>query len=163
MKDEAGIILARVSQTDAGEALTIQRAAFVSEALIYGTADMPVLTQTLDQLRAELAGSSGWVARQRGRLIGIIHAAETEELLLIGRIAVAPDIQGAGIGKRLLDIVEQNSRAPEAELFTGSLSESNIRLYQKCGYRITEEIDQGDGTAQIFMRKRINGGHREER
>lgn len=152
------IVLSRIGPDDAGEVLTIQRAAFVSEALIYGTADMPPLTQTLEQLRAELAESEGWVARMDGRLVGAIRVRETEELLLIGRIAIAPDVQGAGIGRALLEAAEKASRAPEAELFTGSLSEANVRLYEDCGYRIVTRVDQGDGTEQLFLRKTLVSG-----
>lgn len=149
------IEVARITPADAGEVLTVQRAAFVSEALIYGTADMPPLTQTLDELRAELAEEQGWVARVGPRLVGAIRVRETEDLLLIGRIAIAPDLQGEGIGRALLEAAETASSAPEAELFTGSLSEANVRLYESCGYRVAETVDQGDGTSQIFMRKTL--------
>ena len=149
------VTVSRISSADAGEVLTIQRAAFVSEALIYGTADMPPLTQTLEELRAELSDAGGWVARVGTRLVGAIRTRETSDLLLIGRIAIAPDMQGEGIGRTLLEAAESASSAPEAELFTGSLSEANIRLYQDCGYRIVDTVDEGDGTAQIFMRKRL--------
>ncbi|WP_309066573.1 GNAT family N-acetyltransferase [Microbacterium sp.] len=140
---------------DAGEVMTLQRAAFVSEAQIYGTADMPPLTQTLDEVRAELADCIGWVARVDGRLVGALRAQQSDGLLLIGRIAIAPDMQGEGIGRMLLEAAENGTRATEAELFTGSLSEANIRLYERCGYRQTERVPQGDGTEQVFMRKRL--------
>ncbi|WP_426185301.1 GNAT family N-acetyltransferase [Microbacterium sp. TWP3-1-2b2] len=155
MANDPDVTLARISPNDAGEVLTIQRAAFASEALIYGTADMPPLTQTLEELQAELMDANGWVARVGSRLVGAIRVRETDELLLIGRIAIAPDMQGSGIGRSLLAAAERDTRAPEAELFTGSLSEANVRLYESCGYRITESVDQGDGTMQLFMRKRL--------
>lgn len=160
MASEPEIILSRISPADAGEVLTVQRAAFASEALIYGTADMPPLTQTLEELRAELADANGWVARVGPRLVGAIRVRETDDLLLIGRIAIAPDMQGSGIGRSLLEAAERDARAPEAELFTGSLSEANVRLYESCGYRVTERVDQGDGTAQLFMRKGLDGDAR---
>jgi len=150
------IVLSRLSLADAGELLTLQRAAFVSEALIYGTADMPPLTQTLDELRAELVDGIGWAAREGPRMVGALRARKADDLLLIGRIAIAPDKQGEGIGRLLLETAERASGARSAELFTGSLSEANIRLYERCGYRITERVDQGDGTAQVFLRKRLD-------
>lgn len=152
-RDADGIRVEPIRPSDAGEVLTIQRAAFVSEAQIYGSADMSPLTQTLEQMEAELEEAIGWVARRRGRLVGALRAREQDGLLLIGRIAIAPDVQGEGIGRRLLAAAEAATSADQAELFTGSLSEANIRLYESCGYRETERIDQGDGTAQIFMRK----------
>jgi hypothetical protein len=75
--------------------LTIQRAAFVSEAPIYGT-DMPPLVQTLDELRVELQEAAGWVARLNGRLVGAIRTWDADGVLLIGRIAIAPDLHGSG-------------------------------------------------------------------
>lgn len=147
--------VSRITAADAGEVLTIQRAAFVSEALLYGTADMPPLTQTLEELEAELTDADGWVARIGPRLVGAIRSREADGVLLIGRIAIAPDVQGEGVGRMLLEAAEEHSSAEWAELFTGSLSEANIRLYERCGYAESERIDQGDSTAQVFLRKRL--------
>ena len=150
------ITIDRLSEADAGEVMTLQRAAFVSEAQIYGSADMPPLTQTLDQVAAELAESEALGARDGSRLVGAIRYRIDGDLLLIGRIAVAPDQQGEGIGRMLLTAAEERSDASEAELFTGSLSEANIQLYQRCGYVISERVPEGDGTEQIFLRKRLS-------
>lgn len=144
-----------ITVADAGEVLTLQRAAFVSEALIYGSAEMPPLTQTLEEVRAELADCVGWVARAGGRLVGAIRGQQADDVLLIGRIAIAPDMQGEGIGRMLLEHAEQQSGASWAELFTGSLSEANLRLYERCGYVESERVPQDDGTEQVFLRKRI--------
>jgi GNAT superfamily N-acetyltransferase len=152
---ETEIRLEPISMDDAREILTVQRAAFVSEALIYGDPDMPPLIQTLEELEAELAGADGWVARIGARLVGAIRTRESDGALLIGRIAVAPDMQGEGLGRRLLEAAESHSTAEYAELFTGSLSEANIRLYERCGYEEATRVDEGDGTAQVFLRKRL--------
>lgn len=155
---ELDLDIREIREEDAGEVMTLQRAAFVSEAQIYGSADMPPLTQTLDEVRWELRENLGCVALDGGRMVGALRARIDGELLLIGRIAIAPDMQGHGIGSRLLDAVEArgaSAGAREAELFTGSLSEANIRLYERQGYRETERIDEGDGTAQVFLRKRL--------
>ena len=149
------VSLSRIAASDAGEVLTVQRAAFVSEAQIYGSADMPALVQTLPELEAELRAADGWVARIDGRLVGAIRTREENGLLLIGRIAIAPDQQGSGIGQALLEAAESHSHADEAELFTGSLSEANIRLYERCGYAETERVDQEDGIQEIFFRKKL--------
>ncbi|MGN7950091.1 GNAT family N-acetyltransferase [Microbacterium sp. 22215] len=145
-----------MTEADAGEVLTLQRAAFVSEAQIYGSADMPPLTQTLAEVEAELRAGSGLTARMNGRLVGAIRFVEDDGVLLIGRIAIAPDMQGEGIGRTLLDEAERSSTATEAELFTGSLSEANIRLYKARGYRETVRVPDGDGTEQVFLRKPLH-------
>jgi GNAT superfamily N-acetyltransferase len=144
-----------LDETGAGELLTLQRAAFVSEAQIYGSADMPPLTQTLEQVRAELHDGDALGARRDGRLVGAIRFRMDGDTLLVGRIAVAPDQQGEGVGRLLLESAEQRSGAARAELFTGSLSEANIRLYESCGYAVSERVPEGDGTEQVFMRKQL--------
>lgn len=158
MPDDADerIEITRLRAEDAGEVMTVQRAAFVSEAQIYGSADTPPLTQTLEEVRAELAAGDGFAARMNGRLVGAIRFRESDDLLLIGRIAITPDMQGHGIGRALLQAAEQASSAPAAELFTGSLSAANIRLYESCGYEVSERVPYDDGTEQVFLRKLLS-------
>ncbi|AZS37259.1 hypothetical protein CVS47_01893 [Microbacterium lemovicicum] len=153
--EDPAIEVRPIGPGDAGEVLTVQRAAFVSEALIYGDPDQPALTQTLAQLEAELVDAGGYVAIVEGRIVGAIRTRERGDVLEIGRIAIAPDQQGGGLGRTLLATAERTTRCRTAELFTGSLSEANIRLYEDCGYEEFERIEQGDGTAQVFLRKRL--------
>ncbi|OAH49447.1 GNAT family N-acetyltransferase [Microbacterium oleivorans] len=147
-----------ITVDDAGEVLTLQRAAFVQEALIYDAVDMPPLTQTLDEVRAELEDNFGCVALDGERIVGCVRARVDGDLLLIGRIAIAPDQQGSGLGTALLSAVEERgleAGATTAELFTGSLSEANLRLYEREGYEESERVPGDDGTAQVFLRKQL--------
>ncbi len=149
-----------IAPADAGEVLTLQRAAFVSEALIYRSVDMPPFTQTLEELEAELVENLGCVAVRDGRMVAAARARLDGDLLLVGRIAVAPDLQGEGLGSLILDAVEERGRqagATEAELFTGRLSEANIRLYERQGYRESERAGGESGEDQIYLRKRLTG------
>jgi GNAT superfamily N-acetyltransferase len=155
-RDPQDLTIRDIGEPDAGEVLTLQRAAFVQEALIYDTVRMPPLTQSLDELRAELAVNLGQVALKGSRLVGAVRARRESDLLLIGRLAIAPDLQGLGIGSRLLAAVEDRGRRAgcrEAELFTGSLSEANLRLYESLGYREAQRVDGDDGIQQVFLRK----------
>jgi GNAT superfamily N-acetyltransferase len=144
---------------DAGEVMTLQRAAFVQEALIYGTPEMPPLTQTLEEVESELHENLGCVALDGPRMVGAVRARLDGSLLLVGRIAIAPDRAGEGIGTTLLAAVERRGAeagATEAELFTGSLSEANLRLYEREGYVETQRVAGDDGIEQVFLRKRLS-------
>jgi hypothetical protein len=63
--------LAELTPGDAGQVLTLQRAAFVTEARAHRDHLLPPLTQTLADLQAELREPScpGWGIREAGRLV----------------------------------------------------------------------------------------------
>jgi hypothetical protein len=74
----------------AGEVLTVQRAAFVAEARVYGTTEIPPLVETLDQVRHELATTLTMGAWQGSRLVGAARLTLDGPIGWISRVAVAP-------------------------------------------------------------------------
>ena len=145
----------RISAADAGEVFTLQRASFVQEALLYDTVRMPPLTETLPEVVDALQTGLGCVALLGTRMVGTVRARKIEDdVLEIGRLAVAPDLQGRGIGTQLLAAVEQQSDSAEAELYTGSRSAGNIRLYERAGYVETKRVAL-PGVELVYLRKRL--------
>ena len=72
----------------------------------------------------------------------------------IGRLIVAPEHQGQGIGSALLAGIE--ACFPEAlgfELFTGSRSAANLRLYHRHGYQETRRQSVAPHLTLVFLRK----------
>ena len=56
---------------DAAEILALQKLAYQSEAAIYGGFSIPPLTQTLDQMRADLADKTCLKATVDDRIVGL--------------------------------------------------------------------------------------------
>lgn len=143
---------------DAGELMTVQRAAFLAEGRLNDSFSLPPLTETLDEVRASIADPDTvvLVARLGTRLAGSIRGRIDGGTGHVGRLAVAPDLHGRGIGRRLLTAVEAAlaGRVGRFELFTGATSEDNLRLYRALGYA---EIGWGPGAAGpgvTFLEKR---------
>lgn len=133
----------RLGVADAGEVLTLQRAAFVSEAVVYEELGLPALHQTLEELVAELAETNvvELGVREEGRLLGAVRLRLVARVVHLGRLTVAPDRQGEGIGGALLDAAD--SVFPDADeilLFTGDRSRGNIALYERHGYVESERV-----------------------
>jgi ribosomal protein S18 acetylase RimI-like enzyme len=139
----------------AGELLTLQRAAYVTEAQLYADARLPALTQTLPELVAELAGSSCLAVWHGPRLVGAVRTREVDGVLHIGRLVVAPDLQGHGTGSRLLAAAEAASGCATATLFTGHLSEANLRLYQRHGYVETHREQLSPTVELVHLAKHL--------
>ena len=130
-------LIGPASPDDVGEILTLQRAAYVTEARLYADAELPALVQTEAELAAELAGCTVLTATRDRRIVGAVRGRAVDGVLHVGRLTVAPDQQGRGIGTALLTAVEE-AAGPEvrrAALFTGHLSTANLRLYGRLGYR----------------------------
>ncbi len=143
---------------DAGEVLTLQRAAYVPEARRYRDPELPPLTQTLDELRAELARPDviGLGVRDDGRLVASVRLRVDGPVAHLGRLVVAPDRQGQGLGTDLLAACERvlPPEVGELRLFTGSRSEETIRLYERVGY--VRQYETPEGThALVHLTKRF--------
>jgi len=122
---------ARAKATDAGEIMTVQRAAFVQEAQLYDDANVPPLVETLDQIRTAIESSRVVVGRLGPRLVAAGRVRVMDRIGHIGRLVVAPDLQGRGIGRALLAAVEATcaNEVDEYALFTGHRTVGNLHLY----------------------------------
>ncbi|MFD0904005.1 GNAT family N-acetyltransferase [Actinomadura sediminis] len=149
--------IVRAGPPDAGEILTVQRAAYLTEAQLYGDPFIPPLVESLDQVRAALRDAGGFALKAvlDGRLAGAVRVRFNDRTCLIGRLVVAPDLQGRGIGGRLLRAVEDAAagRADACALFTGHLSDGNLRLYRRAGYRETRRERVAAHLTHVHMRK----------
>lgn len=139
---------------DAGEILTLQRAAYVTEAQLYGDPYIPPLVESLEQVRAAIEAAVVLKAVEDGRIIGAVRGALSGTTCRVGRLVVAPDRQGGGVGTALLRALHE--RMPQArafDLFTGHLSEGNLRLYRRLGYRETRRERMDDHLTLVHLRR----------
>jgi ribosomal protein S18 acetylase RimI-like enzyme len=153
------VIFTRAVAEDAGEILTVQRAAFVREAQLYGDASMPPLTETLDQIESAIATSLVVVGRHDHRLVAAGRLHVRDRVGHVARLVVAPDVQGHGIGRALLTAVEAVGAddVDEFTLFTGHRSLGNLHLYHSAGY-VDTRIEHVVGDLSFtHMRKPTRG------
>ena len=150
------VVIQVVTDEEAGELLTLRRAAFVSEAQIYGDPNIPPLTQTLHELREDLAadGVITLGARSGHRLVGSIRVVIEAKKATLGRLAVAPDLQGKGIGTQLLLAILPHlpEDTEEVWVFTGQDSVQNLAMYAKQGYEHQYDRTAGDLTYAYLRR-----------
>ncbi|GAA5128935.1 hypothetical protein GCM10023339_57480 [Alloalcanivorax gelatiniphagus] len=126
---------------DAGELYTLQRACWLQELEANPGVEIPALRESLDDVRRGLGEWTVMVAREpsSGRLVGAVRGrVDSHGEWDIGRVMVAPDLQGRGLGRALLELVEGLAPAgiETFVLFTGAGSTDNIRMYKKAGFRL---------------------------
>lgn len=89
-------------------------------------------------------------------LVGLIETADEGDALLIVNIAVAPEVQGRGIGRGLVAHAEALARSlgrGRVRLYTNKLFAENIRLYEYLGYRTYDETTDRTLGTTVYMVK----------
>lgn len=145
------------ARADAPELLVLQRACWVQEALANDSLAIPALHESLAELQASFDTWQWYVVRAAGRLVGAVRGRLEGEAWDIGRVMVAPDQQGRGLGRALLEHVQRVAppAATSYVLFTGAGSVDNLRMYKKAGFRLRSDIEPPPGA--VVLTKRITG------
>jgi ribosomal protein S18 acetylase RimI-like enzyme len=148
------MIIQRAARQDAAEILDLQKRAYRSEAILYGLETIPPLTQTLDEMQADITNQVVLKALIDGQIIGSVRATVQDDTCHIGRLIVDPSWQNRGIGTRLMGEIEARfARVARFELFTGHKSARNLYLYGKLGYVPFRHKQVNDALTIIYLEK----------
>jgi tRNA (guanine37-N1)-methyltransferase len=142
--DGSEVALAR--RADMGELLTLQWACFE-----------PALREPLDVLTADVLGSTTFVMRISGRLVGTVRCQLLEEGTVwhLSLLMVAPDLRRRGYGAWLLRHAEQAAPGSVTtyRLFTAADKPDNQRWYRRAGYRL-RGTKPGDDGVEVMTKRR---------
>lgn len=145
------------TRADAPELLVLQLACWVQEAIDNDDLGIPTLHEGLADVRETVETWQTYVVRAAGRLVGSVRGRLDGEEWDIGRLMVAPDLRGLGLGRALLEHIERVA-VPEAttyRLFTGKNSAGNLRMYRTAGFRVQEVLDGASGPVVLVKPRRI--------
>lgn len=151
----SSVVFGRATEADAGEMMTLQRAAFVTEAQLYGDPGVAPLVETLADIRSVIASAIVISGRLGDRMVAAGRVMVRDSVGHIGRLVVAPDLQGQGIGRALLAAVESAcaDQVDAYALFTGERTASNLHLYHSAGYVDTHTEHLRGVLTFVHMRK----------
>ena len=139
--------------------MQLQYLAYQSEAALFGTTDIPPLKQTLDEVQQEYRhGVFLKLITEDSAIIGSIRAREEDGTVYIGKLMVHQNYRGLGFGTRLLTEIERCFPGKRYELFTSTRSVTNIRLYQRNGYRIFDQKKAREDLVFVYLEKTKESG-----
>ena len=168
-------IYLRAQKTDAPEILALQKIAYQSEAELYGDDSLPALQQTLEELQNDfdrrpsngawrqeapedgINQDTGFVVLKavvNGKIIGSVRGYALNETAYLSRMIVHPYFRKRGIGRRLLDEIEQ--QFPQVRRFeakTGHQSKRNLYQLGKRGYQVFKMEPFTSNITWIYLQK----------
>jgi len=125
--------------------------------------DPPSSVYELDdnRLRLKALEEHVFIAREEDRLVGCVFARDTGRSVYLGKLAVLPETQGKGIGRLLIEQVEDFAKIcgrPVVELETRIELVENHEIFEAYGFRkVSESAHAGyDRPTSISMEKRLD-------
>ncbi|KHL12518.1 UNVERIFIED_CONTAM: hypothetical protein LK11_36530 [Mumia flava] len=135
---------------DPGDAVTgpallaLQRASYAVEAELIAFPDLPLLTESLEQLRASTATFLG--ALDGDRLVGAVSWFRLDDGTVdIDRLVVDPAHHRRGIASALLDALAGWAPTHRTVVATGSANGPALALYVRHGFVSCGEREVADG------------------
>ena len=87
-----------------------------------------------------LPGSVFLVYREEGRIIGCVNLQEKGDRIYLGMFSVSPELQGGGIGKKLMEAADEHAKATGARAIYMTVITARADLiawYERRGYHDT--------------------------
>lgn len=108
-----------------------------------------------DDYAGRIAAGQLWVLQDTQGVAGVLVLEDGPDCFMLENIAVAPDRQGRGVGRQLLDFAETEAKRcgwNAITLYTNALMLTNIAIYTARGYLETGRVTE-KGFQRVYMAK----------
>lgn len=156
LRTKNGILLEmmQAGSNDLQNILDLQYLAYQSEARLLNNWEIPPLKQTYQDIVKESVNHTFFkVTDEQERIIASVRGCVQGDTFHIGKLMVHPDWQRLGIGSKMLRALEKLCPNARYELFTSSMSERNICLYNSAGYTEFKREKISDALEFVYLEK----------
>jgi GNAT superfamily N-acetyltransferase len=111
----------------------------------------------LDDYGALIREGRVYVVGHGGAVQAILVLIPEQDAMLLDNVAVAPDAQGSGLGRAMLEFAERaamDAGYGTIRLYTNEAMTENLELYGKIGYAETHRAEE-KGLRRVYMAKAV--------
>lgn len=147
----SALVFRRAGPADAALVAAITHAAYAKWVPVIGRKPSPMLADYNAAVRDHLVE----LAYLDDKPVGLIELIPAADHLLLENIAVDPAAHGQGIGRRLMQRVEQHAvemGLPMVRLYTNKAFATNLDFYLHLGYAIDREEPFMNGLTVYFSK-----------
>lgn len=139
LQQAGGFIIREATEQDAKDIAEITRSAFVAYAQLAGLQTVDALSETIDDIVADIKSKIVLVAYLDDKVVGSVRVSVNDTEGYLSRYGVSTEYQNLGIGKALINMVDVKMRQlgiKRLQLHTGSKITPLIRFYYGRGFYI---------------------------
>jgi ribosomal protein S18 acetylase RimI-like enzyme len=138
---------------EAGAVTKLVRGAYAKYVGRIGREPAPMLVN----YEAAILAGEAWALVEGDEISGVLVIRPENDHLFVETVAVRPDRQGSGLGRRLMAFAEEAARGRglhEIRLYTNEKMKENLPFYRSLGFEETgRRLDEG--YRRVFMKKRL--------
>ncbi len=156
----AGPLLRWATPSDHGELFTLQRAAFVDEAVAYDTPHVPPLTESFADFQKRSGDVSTLVMVDGARILGAVSVRMHDDRAWLERLMVAPDRRNEKLGHALVTATIRHAEAvnsPGVRAVVGDRNPLLISFYESCGFEIIGRTAATDSAPELLVMEHARG------
>jgi len=106
-----------------------------------------------------------WLLEEAGEALGLIVLEDEGDALMIFSVAIAPEHQHRGLGRRLIGFAEDEARRRgrgTLKLYTNAKMTRNIAIYRRAGFQETGRMENPahPGRVRVDMEKTLDAAQR---
>lgn len=112
------------------------------------------LKQTLKKLRKVVPVAKRVKYKKLYRLYKAMQQPGSipKEAILLEILAVSPDFQGRGIGRAMMNALDEYSESADRPIYLYTANAENVSYYEKLGYKTRDTIQKKDFTAYHMLK-----------
>lgn len=139
--------------SDLEEILKVQHLSFLSEAEEMDDYDIQPLKEKISEVEEVFNKGIILKATEENKIIGSIRGYSKDKTCYIEKLFVHPDYRGKGYSSKLIEaLFELFNDCNHFKLYTSAISNRNIKLYEKFGFRIYKEEYIGNSRFVYFIK-----------